>query len=342
MPKPLTVAVLAGAVLLTRRALRRRVQASPLWPLPALDPPISGRPRTRALRLQVAAHETVADGVVQLRLEGWDLPRWEPGAHIDLVLPSGVVRQYSLCGDPADTSSYTVATRLVEDGRGGSREVHEQVRVGAELEVRGPRNRFPLVDAPAYVFVAGGIGITPVLPMLRALPEDANWRLLYAGRTRESMPFLTEVEALGAERVTVVAGLPDLDGQLAGVPEGAVVYCCGPEGLMAAVAERFPDVRLERFAPRASSGGDAPFEVELRRSGRTLTVPADSTVLAAVRAELPDTVYSCEQGFCGTCRQRVVEGEVEHRDELLTDAERDDSMLICVSRSRGERIVLDM
>jgi ferredoxin-NADP reductase len=341
MPKPLTVAVLAGAALLTRRALRRRVRASPLWPLPALDPPISGRPRTRALRLTVAARETVADGVVQLRLEGRDLPRWEPGAHIDLVLPSGLVRQYSLCGDPADSSSYTVATRLVEDGRGGSREVHELVGVGAELEVRGPRNRFPLVEAPAYVFVAGGIGITPVLPMLRALPDGSNWRLLYAGRTRESMPFLDEIENLGADRVTVVAGLPDLDGELADLPDGAVVYCCGPEGLMAAVAERFPDVRLERFAPRASSTGEA-FEVELRRSGRTLTVPADSTVLAAVRAELPNTLYSCEQGFCGTCQQRVLEGEVEHRDELLTDAERDGSMLICVSRARSERLVLDL
>jgi ferredoxin-NADP reductase len=341
MPKPLTVAALAGAALLARRAIRRRVHASPLWPLPALDPPISGRPRSRALKLRVAARETVADGVVQLRLEGRDLPRWEPGAHVDLVLPSGLVRQYSLCGDPADTSSYTVATRLVEGGRGGSREVHEQVRVGAELEVRGPRNRFSLVEAPWYVFVAGGIGITPVLPMLRALPVGANWRLLYAGRTRESMPFRTEVEELGADRVTVVTGLPDLDGELADVPEGAVVYCCGPEGLMAAVAERFPDVRLERFAPRASSTGEA-FEVELRRSGRTLTVPADSTVLAAVRSELPNTLYSCEQGFCGTCQQRVLEGEVEHRDELLTDAERADSMLICVSRARSERLVLDM
>ena len=341
MPKPLAVAVLAGAALLTRRALRRRVRVSPLWPLPALDPPTSGRPRTRALRLRVAARETVADGVVQLRLEGRDLPGWEPGAHIDLVLPSGLVRQYSLCGDPADSSSYTVATRLVEDGRGGSREVHEQVRVGTELEVRGPRNRFPLVEVPGYVFVAGGIGITPVLPMLRALPDGADWRLLYAGRTRESMPFLAEIEELGADRVTVVAGLPDLDGELADVPEGAVVYCCGPEGLIAAVAERFPDVRLERFAPRASAKGEA-FELELRRSGRTLTVPADSTVLAAVRAELPNTLYSCEQGFCGTCQQRVLEGEVEHRDELLTDAERDDSMLICVSRARSERLVLDL
>ncbi|MGX9889723.1 PDR/VanB family oxidoreductase [Streptomyces sp. NPDC002276] len=341
MPKPLTVAVLAGAALLTRRALRRRVRVSPLWPLPALDPPTSGRPRTRALRLRVAARETVADGVVQLRLEGRDLPGWEPGAHIDLVLPSGLVRQYSLCGDPADSSSYTVATRLVEDGRGGSREVHEQVLVGAELEVRGPRNRFPLVAAPRYVFVAGGIGITPVLSMLRALPEGADWRLLYAGRTRESMPFLAEIEEFGADRVTVVTGLPDLDGELADVPEGTVVYCCGPEGLMTAVAERFPDVRLERFAPRASSEGEA-FELELRRSGRTLTVPADSTVLAAVRAELPNTLYSCEQGFCGTCQQRVLEGEVEHRDELLTDAERADSMLICVSRARSVRLVLDL
>ncbi|MFJ8055816.1 PDR/VanB family oxidoreductase [Streptomyces sp. NPDC096142] len=347
MPKPLTVAALAGAALLTRSALRRRVRASPLWPLPALDPPVSGRPRTRALRLRVAARETVAEDVVRLRLGGVDLPRWEPGAHIDLVLPSGLVRQYSLCGDPADTSSYTVAVRLVRDGRGGSREVHEQVREGTELEVRGPRNRFPLIAAPSYVFVVGGIGITPVLPMLRALPEGADWRLVYAGRTPDSMPFLDELAEFGADRVTVVSGRrPELDALLAELPEETVVYCCGPEGMMAAVAERFPDVRLERFAPRArlggAGGGDTAFEVELRRSGRTLTVAADSTVLAAVRAELPDTLYSCEQGFCGTCQQRVVEGEVEHRDELLTDAERDDSMLICVSRARGERIVLDM
>lgn len=340
MPKLRTVAVAAGAALLARRAMRRRIQASPLWPMPALEEPVSGRPRSRALRLLLAAREEVAEGVVRLRLEGRDLPRWEPGAHLDLVLPSGLVRQYSLCGDPEDTSSYTVATRLVPDGRGGSREVHEQVREGMELEVRGPRNRFPLVRAESYVFVAGGIGITPVLPMLRALGEDVEWRLLYCGRSRASMPFVAEVEKLGRDRVTVVEGPPDLDAHLGDVPEGAAVYCCGPEGLMAAVRELFPPVHLERFTPRAS-GGDA-FEVELRRSGRTLTVPADSTVLAAVRAELPDTLYSCEQGFCGTCQQRVLEGEVDHRDELLTDAERADSMLICVSRARGDRLVLDM
>lgn len=151
-------------------------------------------------------------------------------------------------------------------------------------------------------------------------------------------PFLEEVEKL--DRVTVVEGRPDLDALLADVPEGGAVYCCGPEGLMAAVEERFPKVRLERFTPRAATG--SAFEVELRCSGRTLTVPADSSVLAAVREELPNTAYSCEQGFCGTCQQRVLEGEVEHRDELLTDAERADSMLICVSRARSERLVLDM
>ncbi|MEU9665873.1 PDR/VanB family oxidoreductase [Streptomyces bobili] len=344
MPKPLTVVAFAGAALLVRRALRRRVQGSPLWPMPALDEPVSGRPRSRTLRLLLASRETVAEGVVQLRLEGRGLPGWEPGAHLDLVLPSGLVRQYSLCGDPADSSSYTVATRLVEGGRGGSREVHEQLREGMEIEVRGPRNRFPLVDAPSYVFVAGGIGITPILPMLRSLPDGAEWRLLYCGRTRASMPYLEEVVQLGAGRVTVVAededGRPGLDALFAQLPERAAVYCCGPEGLLTAVARRVSDVRFERFAAGVASGG--AFEVELRRAGAVLTVGADSSVLATVRAELPDTAYSCEQGFCGTCRQRVLEGEVEHRDEWLTDAERGDSMLICVSRSRSDRLVLDM
>lgn len=348
MPKLRTVVVLTGAALLARRALRRRIEASPLWPMPALDPPISGRPRSRALRLTVTAHETVADGVVRLRLEGHGLPRWEPGAHLDVVLPSGLVRQYSLCGDPEDTSSYTVATRLVPDGRGGSREVHEGVTEGTTLEVRGPRNRFPLVEAPAYVFVAGGIGITPILPMLRALPEHARWRLLYGGRTRASMPFLEEVEKLAGDKLVVAQdedGLPDLDALFTDTAQGTAVYCCGPQGLMEAVEERLPDgatLHLERFAPRASTEGNHAFELELRRSGRTLTVPADSTALATIRGALPDTPYSCEQGFCGTCQQRVLAGEVDHRDELLTDGERADSMLICVSRARSERLVLDM
>ncbi|MEV8312831.1 PDR/VanB family oxidoreductase [Streptomyces sp. NPDC059900] len=356
MPRIRTVLLVTGAAVLARRAMRRRIDASPLWPLPALEEPVSGRPRSRALRLVVTRHETVAEGVVQLRLEGDHLPAWEPGAHLDLVLPSGLVRQYSLCGDPEDTSSYTVATRLIDagqGGRGGSREVHEQLREGTEVEVRGPRNRFPLADAQTYVFVAGGIGITPILPMLRAVEAAGReWRLLYGGRSRASMPFLEDVEKLAgttAGRLTVAAedegGRPDLAAFLADLPPSAAVHVCGPEGLMEAVAATLPagaELHLERFSPHTSADGNAAFEVELRRSKRTLTVPAGTTVLSAVRAELPNTAYSCEQGFCGTCQQRVLEGEIDHRDELLTDAERADSMLICVSRASGDRIVLDM
>ncbi|MEV1092303.1 PDR/VanB family oxidoreductase [Streptomyces microflavus] len=356
LPRLRTVVLVSGAALLTRRALKRRIARSPLWPMPALAEPVSGHSQRRATairRLIVTERVPVADGVVQLRLEGTALPRWQPGAHLDLVLPSGLVRQYSLCGDPDDPGTYTVATRLVEGGRGGSREVHEQLREGAEIEVRGPRNRFPLVEAEAYVFVAGGIGITPVLPMLRSLAaRGANWRLLYGGRSRGSMPFLDEIEKLGADggRVTVVAqdeaGHPDTAAALADIAPGTAVYCCGPEPLMDAVTAALPEgctLHLERFSAASADVADSgAFEVELHRSGRTVQVAAGQSVLAAVRAELPHVAYSCEQGFCGTCQQRVLEGEIDHRDELLTDDERGDSMLICVSRCRGGRLVLDL
>ncbi|WP_030414807.1 PDR/VanB family oxidoreductase [Streptomyces sp. NRRL S-1448] len=364
MPRMGTVVAVGAAALVARRALRRRVRTSPLWPLPALDEPISGRGRAglsaHARRLTVVERTTEAEGVLRLRLEGTDLPAWEPGAHVDLVLPSGAVRPYSLCGDPAVSGSYTLAVRLVEDGRGGSREVHEQLHEGTEVAVRGPRNRFPLTDAHAYVFIAGGIGITPILPMVRqAERAGVPWRLLYGGRSRASMPFLAEVEELagaGADRVTVVAededGRPDLAALLAAAPPHAAVHCCGPQPLMDAVAALLPGgpdgltLHTERFAPAApaAAGAQLPFEVELRRTGRTVTVPAGTSVLRAVRDQaLPDLPYSCEQGFCGTCRQRVLAGAVDHRDELLTDAERDDSLLICVSRAPGGgRLVLDL
>lgn len=357
MPRARTIALAAGAALLARRALRRRIRRSPLWPMPALENPVSGTRASRAPsspRLLVTGRTAPAEGVVELRLEALDtadLPAWEPGAHVDLVLPSGRVRQYSLCGDPADRSTYTLATRLVEDGRGGSREVHEQLHAGTEVEIRGPRNRFPFTGAPAHVFVAGGIGITPVLPMLRAAEAaGADWKLLYGGRSRASMPYLGEIGKLAApQRVTIVAededGLPDVPAALADLALGTAVYCCGPEPLMAAVTEALPvgcTLHLERFAPGAAGAAGGAFEVELRRTGRTVSVPAGGTVLVAVRAEVPDVPYSCEQGFCGTCQQRVLEGGIDHRDELLTDSERADSMLICVSRAYGDRLVLDL
>ncbi len=362
LPRPRTVIALAAAALAVRHALGRRVARSPLWPMPALEDPISGRGRDvlggARQRMMITERREAAAGVVLLRLAGAEVPPWQPGAHLDLVLPSGAVRQYSLCGDPDDTTSYTIATRLVEDGRGGSREVHEQLHEGEEVEVRGPRNRFPLVDAPAYVFVAGGIGITPILPMLRAVEAaGAPWRLVYGGRSLASMPFVAEVEKLGGpEKVTVLPederGRPDLSAVLAGTPEGAAVYCCGPDGLMDAVAELCAadppggGLHMERFTPGGPGhrgGVDTAFEVELRRTGTTVNVGPRTSVLTAIREQaLPDLAYSCAQGFCGTCLQRVVAGDIDHRDELLTDAERDDQMLICVSRTYGDRLVLDL
>ncbi|NEE59423.1 oxidoreductase, partial [Streptomyces sp. SID8455] len=180
----------------------------------------------------------------------------------------------------------------------------EQLREGEEIEVRGPRNRFPLVEAEAYVFVAGGIGITPVLPMLRSLAaRGADWRLLYGGRSRGSMPFLDEIEKLGAQggRVTVVAqdeaGHPDTAAALADIAPGTAVYCCGPEPLMDAVTAALPEgctLHLERFSAASADAADSgAFEVELHRSGRTVQVAAGQSVLAAVRAELPHVAYSC-------------------------------------------------
>ncbi|WP_438314800.1 PDR/VanB family oxidoreductase [Streptomyces sp. HUAS TT3] len=352
--RTLTLTAFAGAAWLAKRALRRRISRSPLWPLPALETPVSGYSPRRRLRARIVSRTEPAQGVVRLTVESPELPAWTPGAHVDVTLPSGRVRQYSLCGDPADTGRYTIAIRLVEDGRGGSREAHARLVEGAELELRPPRNRFALEPAPAYVFVAGGIGITPVLPMLgAATAAGADWSLLYGGRSRASMPFLPELAGYG-DRVTVVpedeAGLPDLAGLLSGTAPDALVYCCGPEPLMTAVLAAVPDpgaVRLERFSPSAFSPSASPaearpFTVDLARSGRTVEVGPGESTLAAVRRVLPDTPYSCEQGFCGTCRQRVLAGGVDHRDELLTDGEREGSMLLCVSRAKGDRLLLDL
>ncbi|MGW7333628.1 PDR/VanB family oxidoreductase [Streptomyces sp. NPDC054840] len=348
MRRALAVTAVAGAAWVTRRALKRRIGDSPLWPLPALETPVSGRSPRRALRALIVSRTEPARGVLHLTLESPDLPAWTPGAHVDVTLPSGLVRQYSLCGDPADDGRYAIAIRLVEDGRGGSREAHARLVEGAELELRPPRNRFELLPAASYVFVAGGIGITPILPMLRAATAaGADWTLLYGGRTRASMPFLADLAPYG-DRVSVLAedetGLPELAAVSAAAP-GTLVYCCGPEPLMRAVMAAAADpaaVHLERFAPEGEAGPGRPFTVELRRSGRTVEVAADESTLAAVRRELPDTPYSCERGFCGTCQHRVLAGGVDHRDELLTDQEREDSMLLCVSRAKGDRLVLDL
>ncbi|MFI6494650.1 PDR/VanB family oxidoreductase [Streptomyces sp. NPDC050564] len=304
--------------------------------------------------LVVGLRESAADGVLALTLRhplGEELPSWEPGAHIDVVLGPGLERQYSLCGDPSDRRAWRIAVLREPDGRGGSSYVHEQLGQGDMVRVRGPRNHFGLRPAPRYRFIAGGIGITPILPMLAAAEATgAEWTLLYGGRSRRSMAFAEELSRYG-DRVRIApqdeTGLLDLASVLADIPEDTLVYCCGPGPLLDAVEEACPSglLHVERFQPKVQeSGPDGEFEVVLERAGRTLTVPAGVSVLDTVRAAGVEVLYSCTEGTCGTCETDVLEGTPDHRDSVLTDEEREagETMLICVSRCLGKRLVLDL
>ncbi|WP_141811794.1 PDR/VanB family oxidoreductase [Nocardia bhagyanarayanae] len=306
------------------------------------------------MRLRIDARVVEAEDVVSLTLRsptGAELPTWIPGAHIDVFLPSGRQRQYSLTGDPASRVQYRIAVRRIADGDGGSRELHE-LREGDLLRIRGPRNAFTFVTAPAYLFVAGGIGITPILPMVtecahRGLP----WRLIYLGRSRASMPFLGELERCRGGHLEVRPddefGVPHLDALMTEAPRGAAVYVCGPPPLMESArrvlsaTDPTASVHTERFSPLPVQDGH-PFRITLRRMGATVEVGADESALSAIRRVLPGTAFSCRQGFCGTCKTRVLDGEIDHRDRLLTESERDSTMLTCVSRALGDELVLDL
>ena len=307
--------------------------------------------------VRVRTARAAADGVRTLVLEpagAEPLPAWQPGAHVDLLLPDGTVRQYSLCGDPADRTAYRVGVLREPAGRGGSAWVHDACREGLELQVDGPRNHFALVPSPRYLFIAGGIGITPLLPMLaQAERAGADWRLLYGGRTRASMAFTGELAAYG-ERVELwpqdERGLLPLRRELRAPRGDTAVYCCGPGPLLDAVEQEcvlWPvrALHVERFAPREVPPPvrDEPFEVELARSGTTLTVDLGTTVLEAMRAAGVAVLSSCRLGTCGTCETRVLAGVPDHRDSVLDQAQREagDTMYPCVSRSCTDRLVLD-
>lgn len=308
--------------------------------------------------LQVTERNEAADGVVSLVLaapDGSELPAWTPGAHVDLLLTPELTRQYSLCGSPADRTAWRIGVLRDPASRGGSQHVHEALTPGAPIRVRGPRNNFPLVGAAAYVFVAGGIGITPLLPMIaEAEAAGARWSLSYGGRTRASMAFLDELARYG-DRVQVwpedERGMLDLEAILGQPQPDALVYACGPEGLLQAVESRcaaWPagSLHVERFAAKKV---DAPavvssFEVLCQRSGITVTVPPDRSILEVVQEAGVAALSSCMEGVCGTCETAVVEGEPDHRDSLLSEEEKaaGDYMMICVSRSCGPRLVLDL
>jgi ferredoxin-NADP reductase len=310
------------------------------------------------LDLVLEKKEAVADDVVRLVLrhpDGYELPAWAPGAHVDLVLADGLVRQYSLCGDPDDLSTLHVAVLREQAGRGGSQHVHDELTEGDVVHVRGPRNHFPLVRADRYLFIAGGIGITPILPMIAQVEAaGADWQLVYGGRTRSSMAFQAELQDRYPGKVVIhpqdEAGLLDLPTLLAD-PGATAVYCCGPEGLLAAVEERCASLpkgalHVERFAPKegAADGPRESFEVELAQTGTILTVPADRSVLDVVEDSGVQVLSSCQEGTCGTCETTVLSGIPDHRDSVLTDDEQaaNDTMMICVSRSCSARLVLDL
>jgi ferredoxin-NADP reductase len=308
----------------------------------------------RPLRVKRLTWE--APGVLSLDLvapDGAMLPPFEAGAHLDLHIPGAPVRQYSLCGDPAERGAWRVAVREVAGGV-VSPLIHRALRPGAMIEAEGPRNNFPLVPAPRYLFVAGGIGITPILPMLRAASRaGAAWTLLFCTRRAAEAPFLDEIRSLPGEVVLHASAEGtrlDVAARLAAPQPGTLVYCCGPERLMTAVEAAttgWPaeSVRFEWFAPRRrDDAGGGGFELACARSGRTISVDADTSVLQALRAAGFDLPSSCEQGVCGTCECRVLEGEVDHRDSILSASERaaNEVMMACVSRARGARLVLDL
>lgn len=308
--------------------------------------------------VRVSAKEVAATGVVVLHLvaaDGGPLPEWTPGAHVDLVLGNGIVRQYSLCGDPRDRSAWRLGVLREPDSRGGSSYIHDTLIEGEELEARGPRNNFHFDVSPRYLFVAGGIGITPLLPMVaEAERKGSDWNLVYGGKSRAGMAFLDELEVYG-DRVTVVPqdefGLLNLDAILKTADDETLVYCCGPEGLLTAVEERAAHLkpgalRIERFRglPLEEAVWHGPFEVYFEQSDITVTVEPHQSIVEVAEDAGVAVMYSCSEGTCGTCETPVLEGTVDHRDSYLSEEQRaaGDRMMICVSRSAGPRLVLEI
>lgn len=308
-------------------------------------------------RVVLLARERATSGIttfVFARPDHSRLPDWAPGAHIDLVLPDGAVRQYSLCGDRHDPYVYRVAVQREADGRGGSRQLHDDVAIGDSLEFGGPRNNFRLAPAERYLFIAGGIGITPLLPMIAQADRlEADWRLLYLGRSRDRLAFLDELSAW-PDRVIVHCadeqGRAELR-RFIPLDAGVRVYACGPTRMLDAIEEwetldgGFP-AKVERFsaARSRSAAPSGPFEVTAQRSSVTTIVAPDESIVDALRKVGVDVLTSCAQGVCGTCETDVISGQPDHRDSLLDEVERQQSacMFPCVSRSRDGALILDL
>ncbi|MCX2729323.1 cytochrome P450/oxidoreductase [Saccharopolyspora sp. NFXS83] len=316
-----------------------------------------GEPVRRALAraVVVEAVEPVAEGVVSVALAGSGLPRWTPGAHIDVELGE-LSRQYSLCGDPADPDRYRIAVLREPESRGGSRFVHDRLEAGQVVRIRGPRNHFRLApDTGGYVFVAGGIGITPIIAMAdHARAAGADYEIHYCGRDDSTMAFLDRLRREHGDALTVHARGARLDvaALLAEPVPGRQVYACGPRVLLDALDEamrHWPEdsLHVEHFGAAQAlldPAREHAFDAELADSGGTVAVPADGTLLSALRAAGVDVPSDCEEGLCGSCEVAVLDGAIDHRDGVLTKAERaaGRSMLTCCSRARGTTLRLGL
>jgi cytochrome P450/ferredoxin-NADP reductase len=329
---------------------------------PSLDAPLQApvdthlAPGESVIDCEISTMSRVAQDIVAIDLrsrDGSPLPMWEPGSHIDLCLPGGITRQYSLCGDRDDRNTYRIAVLREPAGTGGSAFVHDRLTMSERVSIRGPRNKFTLETAPHYLFVAAGIGITAILPMVRdAERAGADWSLVYLGRSRERMAFLDELSSLPAERVRLVIsgeeGHLPIEMLLTERREDTQVYACGPAGLLAALTSALPEdkLHLERFEPDAAALA-APkdaFSVRLTQAQRTLDVPADKSILEVVEDAGIAWPYSCREGTCGSCEARIVAGAADHRDAVLTPAERkrNEYMMICVSRAATPELSLEI
>jgi len=308
--------------------------------------------------LRVASINDVADGIRSFELvqpDGSALPGFTPGSHVKVQAPNGALRKYSLCNDPAENHRYVIAVKRDDQGRGGSLAMHHDLQVGDTLPTSVPENAFPLVDkARAYLFIAGGIGITPILSMIRSFGElpAAPWKLFYLARSPATTAFADELAALGRHvRIHHDHGDPanafDLWPALE-KPNTAHVYCCGPRPLMEAVRDMTGhwspgNVHFESF----NEGGgvkpdDKPFKVRLARAERAFEVPVGKSILATLREHGCSVASSCESGTCGTCRTTLLEGDVDHRDMVLMPEEMATQIMICVSRAKSPQLVLDL
>lgn len=289
------------------------------------------------------------------RIDNAEWPEWTPGAHVDLALGRGMNRQYSLCGRPEDRQHLRFAVLREPASRGGSAYLHDKLGVGDSLNVIAVRNHFPLIAAERYLLIAGGIGITPLLAMARKLERTGqDWQLLYGGRSRASMAFLDEMAAFG-DKVKVrpqdECGLLDLAAFIGAAQPGKVVYCCGPEPLLQAVEAQcasWPEdaLQIERFHPRAQEVklASPAFDVELRKSGLTIAIAPDQTIADALDSIGVHIPRSCNEGTCGTCITKVLEGTPDHRDSFLRPKQRAENkrIMVCCSRSLSPRLVLDV